>query len=79
LVLADSLYGESGVYRYLYELKPRFAVAIRSNHTVLLPKGQKVKADGENLNGFTGGNKEVRYIREIILVNAALNSFASYY
>ncbi len=37
LVLADSLYGESGVnfIDVLYELKLRFAVAIRSNHTVL--------------------------------------------
>jgi len=47
LVLADSLYGESGVnfINTLYELKLRFAVAIRSNHTVLLPKGQKVRSN----------------------------------
>jgi len=47
LVLADSLYGESSVnfIDTLYELKLRFAVAIRSNHTVLLPKGQKVRSN----------------------------------
>ena len=70
LVLADSLYGESGVnfIDTLYELKLRFAVAIRSNHTVLLPKGQKVRSNRWRKfeRVFSGGNKEVRYIREII-------------
>lgn len=40
LVLADSLYGESSsnFLDVLYELKLNFAVAIRSNHAVWLPK-----------------------------------------
>jgi hypothetical protein len=37
LVLADSLYGESGdVVHELQRLKLRFIVAIRSNHSVLI-------------------------------------------
>lgn len=45
LVLADSLYGESdnNFLSVLYELKLNFAVAIRSNHSVWLPQGQKVR------------------------------------
>lgn len=45
LVLADSLYGESGCgfIDVLYELKLDFAVAIRSNHAVWLPQGQTVR------------------------------------
>lgn len=40
LVLADSLYGESGsnFVNVLYELKLDFTLAIRSNHAVWLPK-----------------------------------------
>lgn len=42
LVLADSLYGESGnVIRALSELKLHFIVAIRSNHGVLVGPGQR--------------------------------------
>lgn len=42
LVLADSLYGESGnVIRVLSELKLHFIVAIRSNHGVLVGSGQR--------------------------------------
>lgn len=45
LVLADSLYGESdsNFLSVLYELQLDFVVAIRSNHGVWLPKGQKVR------------------------------------
>jgi len=44
LVLADSLYGESGGFvNVLYELKLDFAVAIRSNHAVWLPRKQTVR------------------------------------
>jgi len=45
LVLADSLYGESGsgFVNVLYELKLDFAVAIRSNHAVWLPRKQTVR------------------------------------
>lgn len=44
LVLADSLYGESGdVVRELQRLKLRFIVAIRSNHSGLIAPGQKIR------------------------------------
>jgi hypothetical protein len=55
LVLADSLYGESGsnFIDVLYELKLPFVVAIRSNHAVWLPKGQPDSViAGENLSGY---------------------------
>jgi SRSO17 transposase len=43
-VLADSLYGESGdVTGVLHQLKLPYIVAIRSNHGVLMPKGQRVR------------------------------------
>ena len=70
LVLADSLYGEGGTnfIDALYELKLRFVVAIRSNHTVLLLPGQKIRSNRwrkfERI--FSDGKKEIRYIREII-------------
>ena len=42
LVLADSLYGESGdVIRLLEQLKLSYIVAIRSNHGVLMAPGAK--------------------------------------
>lgn len=45
LVLADSLYGESNCnfISVLCELQLNFVVAIRSNHSVWLPQGQKVR------------------------------------
>ena len=45
LILADSLYGESecNFISTLYEFKLDFIVAIRSNHGVWLPQGQKVR------------------------------------
>ncbi len=44
LVLADSLYGESGdVIGVLSQLKLHFIVAIRSNHPVWLLPGQRVR------------------------------------
>jgi SRSO17 transposase len=45
LVLADSLYGESSsnFLSVLNQLKLNFVVAIRSNHGVWLPEGQKVR------------------------------------
>jgi len=46
LVLADSLYGESGCgFIDVCELKLDFAVAIRSNHAVWLPQGQTVRCN----------------------------------
>ena len=44
LVLADSLYVESGdVVHELQHLKLRFIVAIRSNHSGLIAPGQKIR------------------------------------
>ena len=44
LVLADSLYGESGdVTGELSQQQLPYIVAIRSNHSVLMPKGWKVR------------------------------------
>jgi SRSO17 transposase len=44
VVVADSLYGESGDFmEALSELKLRVVVAIRENHGVLLPPGQRVR------------------------------------
>ena len=70
LVLADSLYGESdsNFLSVLYELKLNFVVAIRSNHSVWLPQGQKVRHNKWRAYDriFSDGTKEKRYIREII-------------
>jgi len=70
LVLADSLYGESGsnFINVLYELKLPFVVAIRSNHAVWLPKEQKVRCNRwrEFKRIFSDGATQQRYIREII-------------
>jgi SRSO17 transposase len=70
LVLADSLYGESdcNFLSVLYELKLSFVVAIRSNHSVWLPQGQKVRHNKWRAYDriFSDGTKEKRYIREII-------------
>ena len=69
LVLADSLYGESGnVIGVLKELELNFIVAIRSNHGVLIAPGQRVRyntwrAYQQNLSHH---QPERRYIREII-------------
>jgi SRSO17 transposase len=69
-VLADSLYGESesNFLSVIEEFNLEYAVAIRSNHGVWLPKGQKVrtnkwrKFEHQNWDGTT----KTRYIREII-------------
>jgi SRSO17 transposase len=70
LVLADSLYGESGsnFIDVLFELKLNFVVAIRSNHAVWLPKGQRVRSNRwrEFERVFSDGKTQKRYIREII-------------
>jgi SRSO17 transposase len=69
-VLADSLYGESdsNFISVVGELGIEYAVAIRSNHGVWLPKGQKVRAnkwrDFQDVRW--DGKEETRYIREII-------------
>lgn len=69
LVLADSLYGESGtMLEVLYQFKLSYIVAIRSNHAVWLPQDQQVYAKtwmpyGQSL---AARPSEQRYIREII-------------
>lgn len=70
LVLADSLYGESdsNFLSVLNELSLNFVVAIRSNHGVWLPAGQRVRYNKWRKFDriFSNGQTEVRYIREII-------------
>jgi len=66
LVLADSLYGESGsgFVNVLYELKLDFAVAIRSNHAVWLPRKQTVRHNRwRKFERFSDGKTELRYPR----------------
>ncbi len=73
LVLADSLYGESGaVISCLEKLQLEFIVAIRSNHGVLMPAGSRKrynrwKAYQQKLSGHK--TDETRYFREIIFGN----------
>ncbi len=70
LVLADSLYGESetNFLGCLEELKLNFIVAIRSNHGVWLPHGQKVRQNRWQKFDriFSDSTQEIRYVREII-------------
>jgi SRSO17 transposase len=69
LVLADSLYGESGdVIGLLERLKLSYVVAIRSNHAVLMPHGAKKRYNSWRAyeQKLVGRRTEVRYIREII-------------
>jgi SRSO17 transposase len=69
-VLADSLYGESdsNFVSVVGELGIEYAVGIRSNHGVWLPKGQKVRANKWRAFKHIRWDKkeETRYIREII-------------
>lgn len=78
-VLADSLYGESAsnFLRAVEDLKLEYAVAIRSNHGVWLPKGQKVKANKwkEFPHQRWDGTTEKRYIREIIFGRRAKKQY----
>src|SRR4028118_1983535 len=70
LVLADSLYGEShsNFINFLNELQLNYAVAIRSNHGVWLPKDQTVRQNRWRAfdRRFSDGSKQTRYIREIV-------------
>jgi SRSO17 transposase len=69
-VVSDSLYGESQstFIRTIEELEIEYAVAIRSNHGVWLPKEARVRANRwrrfEHVRW--DGKQEERYIREII-------------
>lgn len=69
LVLADSLYGESGsVIRLLDRHKLFYLVAIRSNHGVLMPQGARKRYNSWRAyeQKLVGRKSETRYIREII-------------
>ena len=69
-VLADSLYGEShsNFISIIENLGIEYAVAIRSNHGVWLPKEAKVRTNRWRKFKHIrwDGKKETRYIREII-------------
>lgn len=69
VVLADSLYGESGEFiAALQRLALRFVVAIRENHGVLMPPGHRLRYTTWSKfdRVFSNGTTELRYIREII-------------
>jgi len=70
LVLADSEYGESeeNFVSILNEEKLNFVLAIRSNHGVWMPSGQRVRYNRWRKfeRVFSTGKTETRYIREII-------------
>jgi SRSO17 transposase len=70
LVLADSEYGESeeNFISILNQEKLNFVLAIRSNHGVWLPSGQRVRYNKwrEFERIFSTGKTEKRYVREII-------------
>lgn len=69
VVLADSLYGESGPFiSALHRLGLQYVVALRSNHGVWLPAGQRIRQTRwrpfERV--FTDGSTEQRFIRETV-------------
>ena len=69
VVLADSLYGESGEFvSALHRLGLQYVVAIRSNHGVWMFPGQRFRRTRwrpfERV--FTDGSSEQRYIREMV-------------
>ena len=69
VVLADSLYGESGEFiAALQRLQLQFVVAIRENHGVLMLPGQRLRYTiwSKFDRIFSNGDTETRYIREII-------------
>jgi SRSO17 transposase len=69
LVLADSVYGESETFiGILNRFKLKFVVAIRSNHSVLMGPGQRLRCTRwQKFNRwFSNGQSQLRYIREII-------------
>lgn len=69
LVLADSLYGESSAFiETLDQHHLPWVLAIRSNHGVLMPSHQRVRANSwcQFERRFSDQTSETRYIREII-------------
>lgn len=69
VVVADSLYGESGAFiQTLNELSLPYVVAIRRDHGMLLPPGQRVRANRWRRfeRNFVDGTSEERWMREWI-------------
>jgi SRSO17 transposase len=69
LVLADALYGESSTFlQTLGELGLSYVVAIRENHGMWLPPGQRVRTTSWRgwERKFSDGSTETRYIREVV-------------
>jgi SRSO17 transposase len=69
LVLADSLYGESSDFiNTLTRHQLSYVVAIRTNHSLLLPPGERVRGNKwcQFTRTFSDHRSETRYIREII-------------
>lgn len=69
MVVADALYGESGPFiSALEEMQLTYVVAIRSDHGMLLPPGQRVRANRWRRfeRHFADGTSEQRWIREWI-------------
>ena len=69
LVLADALYGESNTFLdTLGEFGLRYVVAIRQNHGMWLPRGQRVRTTAWRRwdRVFTDGTTATRYLREVI-------------
>lgn len=69
LVLTDSLYGECGdIINVLNRFNLPFIVAIRSNHGVLMARGQKVRYNRWRAytQALSHRPPETRYIREIV-------------
>ncbi len=69
VVLADSLYGDSGPFiSALHRLRLQYVVAIRSNHGVWMLPGQRIRRTRwrsfDRL--FTDGTSQERFIRETI-------------
>ncbi len=66
LVLADSLYGEASSFiRTLERYKLSWVLAIRSNHGVLMPSSQRIRANkwAKFERIFSNQTSEIRYIR----------------
>lgn len=69
VVLADSLYGESTEFlEALEELHLKYVLAIRSNHGMWLPPGQRVRLTRWRPfeRSFSNGEQQTRFICEII-------------
>src|SRR5260370_1154384 len=69
VVLAVRLYGErSDFVSELEKLHLKYVVAIRSNHGVWLPPGQRVRYTNWRpfARVFSNGKQQTRYIREIV-------------